>query len=200
MTFLKLSRTQRAFTLVEMLVVMVIVGLLITVIMQGFGFSMGMYQRVVRVQKNAYSEVLTYNWLRSTLGAQVAARPKDRGLEGGINSLSTYSYEPLVEQNGLKTRIEWHLVPAATGVSLEYREGNNLFSVYRWPDSTAQFEYQDERGQWVNRWPLEKSEAPPLPEAVRVVISSGGEVRNYVVKVATRKRAEITMDEALYGR
>src|SRR5689334_19651010 len=107
---LQFSRHQRAFTLVEMLVVMVIVGLLITVIMQGFGFSMGMYQRVVRVQKNAYSEVFAYNWLRSTLGSQVAMRPKDRGLEGTINSLSTYTYDPLVEQSGLKTRVEWQLV------------------------------------------------------------------------------------------
>ncbi|GGY82532.1 hypothetical protein GCM10011613_29180 [Cellvibrio zantedeschiae] len=197
---IRFSRAQRAFTLVEMLVVMVIVGLLITVIMQGFGFSMGMYQRVVRVQKNAYSEVLAYNWLRSTLGSQVAMRPKDRGLEGGVSSLSTFTYEPLVEQSGLKTRVEWQLVQSGDAVSLEYREGNNTFAVYRWPESTGQFEYQDEKGQWINRWPAEKSDLPPLPESVRILINSGKEARNYVVKVATRKRSEVTMDEALYGR
>jgi general secretion pathway protein J len=197
---IRFVRNQKAFTLVEMLVVMIIVGLLITVIMQGFGFSMGMYQRVVRVQKNAYSEVLAYNWLRSTLGSQVAMRPKDRGLEGGINSLSTFTYEPLVEQSGLKTRIEWQLLQSGDALALQYLEGTKLFTVYRWPESTGQFEYQDEKGQWINRWPPEKSDLPPLPQAVRIIVNSGKEARNYVVKVATRKRSEVTMDEVLYGR
>lgn len=197
---LKFSRSQKAFTLVEMLVVMVIVGLLITVIMQGFGYSMGMYQRVVRTQKSAYNEVLVYDWLRSTLGAQVAARPKDRGLDGTVNTLATYTFSPLVEQAGLKSRIAWQLVQNENAVTLEYREGNTIFTVYRWPESTGQFEYLDEKGQWHNRWPAEKSDLPPLPESVRLLINTSGEVRNYVVKVSTRKRPEISMDEALYGR
>ncbi len=193
-------RLQKAFTLVEMLVVMVIVGLLITVIMQGFGYSMGLYQRVVRVQKSAYEEVLVYGWLRSTLGSQVAVRPKDRGLEGSLDALSTYTYEPLVESSGLKTRVSWRLLQASDAVTLEYREGDRLFTAYRWPDSTGQFEYLDDKGQWINQWPAEKSDLPPLPQSVRLLISTGKEVRNYVVTVSTRKRAEITMDEVLYGR
>lgn len=193
-------RHQKAFTLVEMLVVMVIVGLLITVIMQGFGYSMGLYQRVVKSQKSAYSEVLAYSWLRTTLSAQVAARPKDRGLEGGINEISTYTYEPLVNEAGLKTRIEWQLAQESGAVSLAYREGDQSFSVYRWPDSSGQFEYLDEKGQWHKHWPAEKAETPPLPVSIRLLISTGNEVRNYVVSTATRKRAEVTMDEVLYGR
>lgn len=191
---------QKAFTLVEMLVVMVIVGLLITVVMQGFGYSMGMYQRVVRIQKSAYSEVLAYNWLRSTLGSQVAVRPKDRGLEGSVDALSTYTYEPLVDQPGLKTRIDWRLIHNGESVSLEYREGSNVFAVYRWPESTGQFEYLNDKGEWINHWPAEKSDLPPLPISVRLLINTGKEVRNYVVSINTRKRSEVTMDEALYGR
>jgi general secretion pathway protein J len=196
----KLSLAQKAFTLVEMLVVMVIVGLLITVIMQGFGYSMAMYQRVVRTQKSAYSEVLVYNWLRSTLGSQVAMRPKDRGLEGASDSLSTYTYEPLVDQPGLKTRVDWRLVQDRNVVSLEYHEGSTVFAVYRWPESTGAFEYMDEKGHWINHWPAEKSDLPPLPQSVRLLINTGKETRNYVVSVATRKRSEVTMDEALNGR
>jgi general secretion pathway protein J len=197
---LHFSRHQKAFTLVEMLVVMVIVGLLITVIMQGFGYSMGLYQRVVKSQKSAYNEVLAYNWLRSTLSAQVAARPKDRGLEGAINKVSTYTYQPLVDQAGLKTRIQWQLAQEGDAVGLTYREGDALFAVYRWPDSSGQFEYLDEKGQWHKQWPAEKADTPPLPVSIRLLISTGQEVRNYVVSISTRKRAEVTMDEALYGR
>lgn len=197
---LKLVNPQRAFTLIEMLVVMVIVSLLITVIMQGFGYSLGLYQRVVTTQKNAYTEVLAYNWLRATLSAQSAARPKDIGLEGGASELSTYTYQPLVEHEGLKTRIQWRLAQDGDAVSLIYREGNTLFAVYRWPESSGQFEYLDEKGNWHKRWPLEKADITPLPVSIRVLVSTGREVRNYVVNIATRKRAEVTMDEMLYGR
>jgi len=191
---------QRAFTLVEMLVVMVIVSLLITVIMQGFGYSMGLYQRVVKSQKSAYSEVLAYGWLRSTLAAQVAARPKDLGLEGENNGLSTYTYEPLLDQSGLKTRIQWQVVQEGNIASLSYREGDTEFAVYRWPESSGQFEYLDEKGVWHKQWPAEKADTPPLPVSIRLLVSTGSEVRNYVVNIVTRKRAEVTMDEVLYGR
>ena len=197
---IRLVNPQRAFTLIEMLVVMVIVSLLITVIMQGFGYSLGLYQRVVRTQKNAYTEVLAYNWLRSTLSAQIAARPKDRGLEGEATKLSTYTYQPLVEHEGLKTRIQWQLTQDGDAVSLVYSEGSILFTAYRWPESSGQFEYSDEKGNWYKRWPVEKADIAPLPTSIRVLIRTGSEARNYVVSITTRKRAEVTMDEILYGR
>lgn len=197
---LNLPYDQKAFTLVEMLVVMVIVGLLITVIMQGFGYSMGLYQRVVKSQKSAYSEVFAYGWLRSTLAVQVAARPKDLGLEGRTNELSTYTYEPLLDQAGLKTRIQWQVIQDGETVSLSYQEGHRQFEAYRWPESSGQFEYLDEKGEWHKQWPAEKSDSPPLPISIRLLITTGSEVRNYVVNVVTRKRPEVTMDEVLYGR
>lgn len=194
------AKSQRAFTLIEMLVVLVIVGLMATLIVQGFGYSMGLYQRVIKTQRSAYNEVLAYNWLRSSLSTQVAARPKDRGLEGNLADLSTYTYQPLLAQQGVKTRIRWQLVSDGVDVVLNYTEGNQSFSVYRWPEATAQFEYIDDKGQWLNHWPPEKSELPALPRALRVQVTSGKESHNYVVANKTRVRPVVTMDELLYGR
>jgi general secretion pathway protein J len=186
---------QRAFTLIEMLVVMVIVSLLVTVIVQGFGYSLGMYQRVVNKQKNAYTEVLAYNWLRSTLGASVAARPKDQGLEGNTAEVATYTYQPLIEPMGLKTRVVWVLVQDAEKLSLEYREGNAQFSVYSWPAATGQWEYMDDKNQWHTQWPLIKEDLPPLPHAIRLQVLMQQDVFNYVVSINLRKTAKIEMDE-----
>lgn len=194
------ARIQRAFTLIEMLVVMVIVGLMATLIVQGFGYSMGIYQRVIKTQRSAYNEVLAYNWLRSSLSAQVAARPKDRGLEGNSADLSTYTYQPLLSQQGVKTRIRWQLMNDGEGVLLNYTQGNQSIGLFRWPESSAQFEYLDEKGQWINHWPPEKTELPALPRALRVQVTSGKETHNYVVVSKTRVRPIITMDELLYGR
>lgn len=196
----QLAKSQRAFTLIEMLVVLVIVGLMVTLIVQGFGYSMGLYQRVIKTQRSAYNEVLAYNWLRTSLSTQVAARPKDRGLEGNAADLSTYTYQPLLAQQGVKTRIRWQLVNDGGDVVLNYAEGNQGFNVYRWTESSAQFEYLDDKDKWIDHWPPEKAELPALPRALRVQVTSGKESRNYVVANKTRVRPIVTMDELLYGR
>lgn len=195
-----LTHSQRAFTLIEMLVVLVLVGLMATLIVQGFGYSMGLYQRVIKTQHSAYSEVLAYNWLRSSLSTQIAARPKDRGLEGNAADLSTYTYQPLLAQQGIKARIRWQLINDGGDAILTYSEGNQSFRVYSWPESSAQFEYLNDTGKWINYWPPEKTDIPALPRALRVQIITGGEARNYVVAVKTRPRPIVTMDEMLYGR
>jgi len=194
------AESQRAFTLIEMLVVLVIVGLMATLIVQGFGYSMGLYQRVIKTQRSAYNEVLVYNWLRSSLSTQVAARPKDRGLEGDSADLSTYTYQPLLAPQGIKTRIRWQLINDGADVVLNYAEGDQGFSAYRWPESTAQFEYLDDKNQWINHWPPESTEMPALPHAVRLQVASGKESINYVIVNKTRVRPIVTMDELLYGR
>jgi general secretion pathway protein J len=193
-------KLQRAFTLIEMLVVMIIVAMVVTLIVQGFGYTLGVYQRVVKNQNNAYQQVFAYDWFTSSLQAQVAMRPKDRGLEGDAHQLHTFSYQPLLAQQGLKTRIGWELVDQGGELQLNYREANQQFIVQRWTGAAGRFEYLDEKGQWVMRWPMEKSDLQPLPKAIRLVVNSGRETFNYVAINNTRLRAEVTAEEVMYGR
>lgn len=193
-------RSQRAFTLIEMLVVMIIVAMVVTLIVQGFGYTLGVYQRVVKSQNNAYQQVFAYRWFTTSLQSQVAMRPKDRGLEGDARQLTTYSLQPLLAPQGLKTRIGWHLHEEAGVLRLQYREANQELEIQRWPGASGYFEYMDEQGRWVQHWPLEKSELEPLPKAIRAVVVSGSDVLNYVAVNSTRSRAELPMDEFIYGR
>lgn len=193
-------KSQLAFTLIEMLVVMIIVAMVVTLIVQGFGYTLGVYQRVVKNQNNAYQQVFAYHWFTSSLQAQVAMRPKDRGLEGDARQLTTFTYQPLLARQGLKTRIGWELVDKGSELQLVYREANQQLIVQRWSGATGHFEYMDEKGQWVQRWPLEKSDLPPLSKVIRLIINRGEETFNYVAINTTRIRAEVTMDEVMYGR
>ena len=196
----KLGFFQRAFTLIEMLVVMVIIGLLVTVIMQGFGYSLGMYQRVVKLQNDVYTDVLAYNWLRSTLGASVAARPKNKGLEGNAVEVVTETYQPLVAVQGLKTRVVWTLVQDPESLRLEYREGSAIFTVYSWPQASGRWEYMDDKKSWHSKWPLAETELPSLPNAIRLQVFKQQEEFNYVVIINGRKTVEVTMGEAMNVR
>lgn len=191
---------QRAFTLIEMLVVLIIVSLIVTLIVQGFGYTLGLYQRVVKSQNNAYQEAFVYHWFTSSLQSQVAMRPKDRALEGDATQLSTYSFQPLLAKQGLKTLIRWELRTQANELVLGYSEGQTHFPVQRWPQATGQFEYLDDQGRWLKNWPVEKTDTNPLPKAIRLLVNSGRDSFNYVVKVETRPRAEVTSDEVMYGR
>ncbi len=193
-------KSQRAFTLIEMLVVMIIVAMVVTLIVQGFGYTLGVYQRVVKNQNNAYQQVFAYHWFTSSLQTQVAMRPKDKGLEGDARQLTTFTYQPLLARQGLKTRIGWELVDKGSELQLVYREANQQLIVQRWLGATGHFEYMDEKGQWVQRWPLEKSDLQPLSRVIRLIINRGEETFNYVAINTTRLRAEVTMDEVMYGR
>lgn len=191
---------QRAFTLIEMLVVLIIVSLIVTLIVQGFGYTLGLYQRVVKSQNSAYQEVFVYHWFTSSLQSQVAMRPKDRALEGDALKLSTYSFQPLLAKQGLKTLIRWELQAQAGELVLVYAEGETRFPVQRWPRATGQFEFLDDKDQWLKSWPHEQTDSNPLPQAIRLLVNSGSDSFNYVVKVDTRQRAEVTSDELMYGR
>lgn len=191
---------QRAFTLIEVLVVMIIVAMVVALIVQGFGYTLGVYQRVVGKQNNAYQQVLAYRWFTTSLQSQVAMRPKDRGLEGDAQQLTTYTYQPLLAPQGLKTRIGWQLEIAGNELRMTYTEGNRKLIIQRWPGATGYFEYLNDKGQWSQRWPAEAGEILPLPNAVRAVVSEGDEVFNYVAVNNMRVRAEVRMDEIVYGR
>lgn len=191
---------QRAFTLIEMLVVMIIMAMVVTLVVQGFGYSLGLYQRVVNAQNSSYKQVFAYQWLKSSLGSQVAMRPSDRSLEGNQQQLSTYSYQPIWSQEGIKTLIQWELTQTQTQLQLVYRQADEQFMVYEWPDARGQFEYLDDQGKWVDHWPTKKLDLQPLPKAIRLVVTNGRETFNYVIPNKTRRRAEVTSDEVLYGR
>jgi general secretion pathway protein J len=144
--------------------------------------------------------VFAYRWFSSSLQTQVAMRPKDRALQGDAMQLSTFSYQPLLAQQGLKTLIRWELQARSGELVLSYAEGQAHFPVQRWPDASGQFEYLDDNGQWLKKWPQQQTDTNPLPKAIRLVVNSGRDSFNYVAKVDTRQRAEVTSDEMLYGR
>ncbi len=191
---------QRAFTLIEMLVVMIIVAMVVTLVMQGFGYSLGLYQRVVKTQSNAYQQAFAYRWFTTTLQSQVAMRPKDRGLEGNQFQFSTYTYAPLVGSAGLKTRIAWELETKGEQFVLGYREGERQFVVNTWVGAKGQFQYMDVENNWRDLWVPQKEEPTALPKAIRLQVYQGDELLNYVVITETRTRAIITAEEKVYGR
>lgn len=198
---------QKAFTLVELLVVLVIVGLMVTLIMQGFTYSMGVYQRVVVSQKNAYSEAMAAEWFRSAMSTQVAARQNEKGLIGNDAELTTATYNPLLGEAGVRARIGWKLAQDGNRLSLIYIEMNQELVVQSWIGANGKFEYLDKKGKWTSYWPpIPATELavnrvnPLLPVAVRILIRNGQEIRYTLATVETRLLAEPSREEVYIGQ
>jgi len=191
-----MQRTQKGLTLLEVLVVLVIVSLVATMMMQGFGYTMGMYQRVVNTQRDGYKQVMAYKWLRQTLSATAPPRDYDVYFKADAQGLVATSFHPLFRAAEGKTVIGWRVESTAVGWALIYTEAEQDFQVLQGDDGLASFEYLDAQDSWRDSWPPEEVEPRRIPEAVRLMVGED----NYTAVINTRKTAEVGFDEVLYGR
>ena len=66
------TRRTTGLTLVEMLVVIVLTALTATLVMQGIGQGLGLFQRVAADQGQIYRELVSRLWIQQTLSTAVA--------------------------------------------------------------------------------------------------------------------------------
>ena len=96
---------QSGLTLVEMLVVLVIVGLVSTLLVQGLGNALSLYSRVQSKQKQTFSEAMLHRWWRGTLSAAAPNRLKKQDFIGDAFSLKMQTFKPLLSDDGVITRV-----------------------------------------------------------------------------------------------
>ena len=74
-----MRRRITGLTLVEMLVVIVLTALTATLVMQGIGQGLGLFQRVSADQGQIYRELICRLWIQQTLSTAVANIGRARG-------------------------------------------------------------------------------------------------------------------------
>ena len=65
---------QTGLSLLEMLVVFVIISLVSTVLAQGFGFGLALYERVESRGQQMVADVLSVKWFRHVNGSLIASK------------------------------------------------------------------------------------------------------------------------------
>ncbi len=162
-------KKQQGLTLLELLVVLVLVGLLSTMLMQGFSYMFGIYNRVNNFQQEARQTTLTRAWLKQTLVATVPQLDIGRAFTGDNSELSAITLQPLSAQAGVPMPFSWSLEIENGWVILNYREGNSVnWQIDKWRGDQASFHYLDQKGEWKASWP-EGGTAPLLiPQAIEL--------------------------------
>ena len=167
-----LNRTQSGLSFLELLVVIVIVSLVSTVLVQGLGFSLSLYQQVESRRVNNHKRVLVNHWFVTSSSALVASTGEVVSLQGVGDRFAANSFNALANGAGLVTPISWQLIEDKNGSVLEYQQAGEVF-ILGPLEKVHRFEYQDHGGDWHSRWPLQDGAASVLPAAVRIVDAAG---------------------------
>jgi len=194
---------QRGFTLLEMMVVLLLVGMISAMLMQGFIYVAGIFSSVERRQQHWQQQMLQRSWLQESVRSLTngvdgpLAQPYFfHGDEHGFTGLAQHglSYAGGVAR---PVRIQWQLErDGERGLLLLYREirlgqtvanpkDNPWYTVARWPQAQGGFNYYSQ-GEWQARFsgrPLPGQVNPVLPDLILLTIDA--ESRSLEVRIAT---------------
>jgi prepilin-type N-terminal cleavage/methylation domain-containing protein len=163
------SRPQLGFTLIEMLVVLLIVGIVSGLLFEGAAQLMGMQARIERQLTNLRGEALRADWLRQVVqGLQPDYQDGKgvfKGTQSGFSGLTTNSLS--AGYAGLQP-FAVALVRDAARNTMLLRYGNeeNAPVLLSWPGDQARLRYIDDRGEAHEDWPPPLGRWTQLPKAI----------------------------------
>lgn len=195
---------QQGFSLLELLVVLLLVGLISTMLMQGFVYVAGIFQTVERRQQVWSQQLLQRNWLiesvRTLTNGVAGPLGKGHHFKGDAQGFSGLAVYGLSYSGGVvrPVQIEWQLVNDQAVLELRYRElplrdtalldeDSNWYVMGRWPHAEGVFTYAHNE-QWSTRFSAiarsGEQLSARLPQAIRLQINAGPRSIDVLAKVA----------------
>lgn len=185
-------RPARGFTLMEMLVVLILLGLLLSLVFDALGVFRIANDRIAARTAEQRTSELGWRWLADSVSGLRAARQPEPEFKGGADAFSGLSTQPVRGGAGVPAAIDWRLVQDADGDWLEYRQGEADPIRLRAPEGLAGFAYFDGERRWHREWPPRLGLQTPLPAAVAFVVAAdGGEVLHPVAVLGPRTVVDI---------
>lgn len=198
-------RRQSGFTLLEMMVVLVLVGLISAMLMQGFVYVAGIYSSVERRQQHWQQQMLQRAWLkesvRSLINGVDGTLAQPHFFQGDKQGFTGLALQGLSYAGGVgrPLRVQWLLErDVDQGVLfLRYRElklakdsvdgdENPWYVVARWQEGQGQFSYYSQ-GDWLpsfsGRVLSGQDINPRVPELIRLQVETG--TRSFDILLAT---------------
>ncbi|TAK68383.1 MAG: type II secretion system protein [Betaproteobacteria bacterium] len=164
----KLS-SQHGFTLVEMLVVLIIVGMVSGLLFEGATQLMGMQARLERQLKALRGDALSADWLRQVVQGLQPDYPEGKQVfKGSPRGFSGLSTNPLASGYGALQPFAVTLAHdvATNRMLLRYGGANNASVLLSWTGDRGGLRYLDERGEAHEDWPPPLGLWPQLPRAI----------------------------------
>ena len=163
----------RGFTLLEMLVVLVLVGLISTLLLQGFAAVLHLRAGFLAQLEASQRGTLQEYWFRSSVAAVVTDyRDGKHIFKGEEHKLSGLTIAALDQMVGMPSPFVWQLKYANGTTTLLYQNHKGEYwEIAHWLGDHGRFRYIAVDGQWYSQWPprfgLEPAQIP------RVILLDG---------------------------
>ncbi len=207
----KTQRGQTAFTLLEMLVVLVIISMVTLLLMQSLQYVLDLRVRFVQQLDDMQQGALRAYWFRSSTSALLPDynpvpgiaqnRPLQlfKGTETGFSGLTLAGLEAPA---GVPTAFAWQLTYEEGQTWLEYHtEQGQIWRILSWAGRHGHFAYLNAQGEWRNEWMQQqpfsfsslsqgfspKKPPPQLPEAIALHGTKRAQPFTWVVRIAGNK-------------
>ena len=187
------SRNQAGLTLLELLVVLVLAGLITTLMMQGFGFALSLYQQVEKRQGIAAKEMLASRWFRDVNESLIPSKIPGQSLVGSKTKFNATTLMPLLDESGVPVQIEWQLERRGEKTTLLYREKNQELETRINLSPLSILQYKNHKGAWLDEWPAD-IDTYNLPGAIRI---QGPDGAVQIVYIQTRLKPDFLLDASL---
>lgn len=195
--------SQRGFTLLEALVVLMITALVSVVLVQGFGLLLGARTTVQDKLVSVNEAVLEQSLFLEPLRGIVPDYPeRPHVFVGEAERLHGITIRPLQARTG--TPVPFTLTISydakADRMALTYQEDNaSPLVVGTWAGRKGSFAYRDLTGDWSTAWPPENNpEAPQTPWLVRLEKGTGFPA-NMVASVGGTHRRPLRFRDTPFG-
>lgn len=163
---------KRGVTLLEMLVVLIIIGLLTTLLMQGFAYVLQLRGRFLGQLSDLQQGTLQEHWFRSSTAALLADYPdiaEPHVFKGEIKQFQGLTIASLDADVGLPVSFSWLLLLQEGNTILQYQSSTGeTWEIARWMGDSGEFSYLDSKGKWYPTWPPQSLgiKLPQLPKAI----------------------------------
>ncbi len=167
---------QSGFTLVEMLVVFVMVGLISVLLLEGYVYVLSLRGRFVAQTEFLQQGILKRQWFVQSVQGLIADIPslKRHDFQGQPTEFSGLSTAALTQLPGVPAVVSWRLISRGDSSFLQYRSRvHGWWTVLQWPGSiNSGFRYwSSSNDQWYSRWPPRVGKLDePLPAAIAVSV------------------------------
>ncbi|WP_374602794.1 prepilin-type N-terminal cleavage/methylation domain-containing protein [Arenimonas sp.] len=170
---------RRGFTLVEMLVVLMLVGLLVALVFDALAVFRMANERVADRSFTVRQATLVHHWfnesvagLRVVVPAPEPGRADAPAFEGTATGFRGTSLLPLRGGAGVAAEVAWQL-DAGAG-ELTYRQSGSPDVTFPAPEGMSGFVYFDGVDEWHEQWPPRLGVAATLPAEIAWVRETAG--------------------------
>ena len=161
----------KGFTLVEMLVVMVLLGLISSILFQGLSLIGKVQSRLIPNIQKQQKQMLQERWFRESVSGLMAGVKNTEHFTGTQSGFTGISISPLHSNNRAPQLIEWEIATSDEQYILGYKQQQGLswqIETYSSESQQPVFVYLDSSGQWHNNWNIRGADSnqAALPEAI----------------------------------